>query len=643
MKNKIIKLITVVTILPIVLYAENAQWIVSNTFAYEKTDKTSKKTKLNYKKYSPYTLDICDKHGWCKSKDGFVKKYNFKVLGDIEIIEKVKPRKENLEIIDTDYNIEKVIVKDINVSNNFLVKLDENLTFTDIKNEEIDLLDVNTKIDLTIGKFINEVIKRNPSLIYSRLQKNILMYQVKLEGAIFIPKFYVNLSHSDSMRPNNTEQTISRGYISTFHDISNEYKVGFNGLLPYGSKWDISWKTNIVENTLINEYKDYDKEYNNGIEVNFSQPLLKGFGSTITKAKYYLAKSDKEIFDKEYEKKLVEMMGSTIRTYWKFYSTKEIHKSYENIISLNEKTLKLLNVKFLGGESTYSEILEMKSAIMTRKAELKKIDSDLKKIKNDVLSLLNVTQKMNQDVRFNLIDDPYSKLYNELSVEEYFQLALEKWPEYLISKKKLKKEEFQLEIVKNQSLPQLDLVLGASTTTLHDESTRDFYDKEFLSWNALVQFSIPIWNTQSSSAIEMAKEKNQQAKLEVSSLSTGLYNAIETKYNAMLNARDELKLYKDGLSIKNELLKYMNKSFKYGDKTLKDVLEQERDILIYKRRLYNSVVDLKLAELSLEKAVGSLLETYIDKYTIIKIDEESLEKLSDNSFGKLNLINKKED
>lgn len=542
------------------------------------------------------------------------------------------------ESIDTNTTNIKTIVNDNN-----LTKIDTNTTKLTVYSEgpkqvieEVPtIVKDNNIIELSIDKLIKEVVKRNPNMIFDRMQSQIIQNQLIYEDSIFTPQFYANFTHQKSDTPNNTEATISKGYLSTYSEKTNNIQMGMQGLLSSGAKWNTSLKSNDRQSSLIEKYKNYDTEYDNAVELSITQPILKGFGEDSTRSRYNLARADQSIFDKQYEKKLVDMMGSVIQTYWKFYGAKQLQKSYEQSISINKQTIKLLEQKVKSGDIAYSEVLEARSAMMIREADLQKMRSEVSKIKNDIFTLLNVSVELNEDIIFDLIDD-YNSNSEQLTVDEYYKEAIYTWPEFAIAKERLKKEEIQLKATTNEIKPQLDFVATASTTTLDDERSYKFTDTEFLTWSVGLQFSIPIFDDQSKSVMNMAKLKKKQVELEIKTLDKGLYNAISTKLDSLLKSEKQVSLYQDGLNLKQELYEYMQKSFLMGEKSIKDVLTQEEDILEYKRKLFGTIIDWKLSQASLDKAVGTLFDNYLTKQDLDSIkDREYTDKLSNDSFGEL--------
>ena len=642
MKKICISLIAALNILPISLSANNAHWDTDKIYVYEKPYETKNRTKLtNYKKFDSYQIIACDNNGWCLSEDGYVKKFVLRLNKNVPIVRDLASKRNKEKLSKLPEVVEIINQNDKVINNNLEKEVEEIKTNNIIKdtNLKIDPKSQNI-INLSIENLIKEVVKRNPSIIFDKIQGNILDEQITYEDGIFTPQFYANLTHQDSNTPNNTETTLSKGYLSTYTETTNNIQIGMSGLLPSGAKWNTSLKSNDRQSNVIDKYKEYDTEYDDSIEISFSQPILKGYGSDITKSKYHLVKADKEIYLKQYRKRLMDVMGSVIQTYWKFYAAKQLQISWEKSLEINQTTIKLLEQRVESGDVAYSEVLEAKSASMVREAELKSMRIEVIKIRNEILTLLNVSSNDNKEITFNLIDIPNTNASNtpvkNIAIDDYYKMALKNWPELAIAKEKLKKEKLQIELTKDLARPQLDLVSSASSTTLDDKRQNQFYDADFISWSVGLQFSMPVMSGQSQSAIGIAKLKKKQVELEINTLDKGLYNALSTKLESLNSSKEQVQSYENGLKLKEELYEYVQKGFKLGEKSIRDILVQEEDIINYKRRLFNSIINWKLSEASLDKASGVLFNKYLSYEDIERLNDMKIDKiLNKETFGRI--------
>jgi outer membrane protein TolC len=490
-------------------------------------------------------------------------------------------------------------------------------------------------INVELNTLVKEAIKRNSNMIFNRIQTDIIENQVSYEKNIFIPQVYSSFTHQVTNVPNNTEETLSRGYLETYKERTNVAEVGLKGILPSGGTWQSAFKNSSKNSTLIEQYKDYDSEYTNTFELTLTQHIMKGFGNDVTMSKYHLAKADQNIFNKQSEKKMLDLIGNVIQIYWRMYGIQELKKSYEKAIALKLKSVKLLKQKFKNGEISKNELLQIMSSLMSKQAELKKVSSDLVSTKSNMLNLLNVPEYENSDVEFDLVEKPVDTKSINMSAKEYYEKALENWPEYKMAEEKLRKENLNVKFTKDSVRPTLDFSTKISNTNLDSHRHYDYDEDKFVSWQVGLLFSMPILDTQSKSAVSMAKLKRNQVTVEIDTLKKRLYNAINDKFVSYKNSKEQVEFYTEGVEIKEELLHNLTVGFELGNSSIKDLLDQENDIIEYKRKLFGSIIDWKLSEASLQKAVGELFEQYVDIEEVknYKVNEHS-NRLTSENFGK---------
>jgi outer membrane protein TolC len=491
-------------------------------------------------------------------------------------------------------------------------------------------------IELNIEKLVKEVLKRNSTISIENLQSKILQLKVDSEDGIFTPKFYANYTQTTSDTPNNTENTLSRSYLSTYGEKTISKQIGLTGLLPTGATWNASITSDSKSSTLIDKYKDYGKEHENSMQLSITQPLLKGFGQDFTLAKYRLAKADKQIYDSQFKKKLMDIIGSIIQSYWKYYGTQKLEQSWKKSLSLTQDDLEILEKRVKSGDVPYSEVLKAKSGLLSKKAEYAKVISRLDEIKSEIFSLLNVSSKDNSHIEFRLVEEPKNFNKKYLKLDDYYKMTMKNWPEFKVLEHKMQKEDLNIQNAKDSLKPQLDLIASFSSNTLDDSASYRYYDKRFQTWSVGVQFSTPLNKDKERSLLELSKVSKLQLKEELRSLYKALYNAVSVKLKAVKSSQEQLAFIKEGLTIKQDILKYERKALELGSKSIKEILDIENDIINYERKYYSSLMDWKISEATLKKAIGTLIYDFTTVSQVRSFEDKVYDKiLTKDEFGKI--------
>lgn len=496
-------------------------------------------------------------------------------------------------------------------------------------NVDRNSLNENKTIYLSLDSLIKEVLKRNGESLKKSIELDISKAQVNYEKGIYDPVFSSNFIRQATNMPNSVENELVR-FQETYNDQVNFFDMGVNGLISSGANWSLTYANNKKRSSLIEQNKDYDKEYDTSVKLELSQPLLKGFGKDITETKIVLSQYEQEIAQNLYKQKLMELQGLTIQTYWKLYGAQKIYKSWDKSIKVAEKSLVDLEARVRSGKIAETEVLDAKSSLNIRKSEYENAKNKFSEAQNQVLILLNLSQDNNSNFTFEIINNPTENLNSLLSLQEYTDLVLVEWPEYQNAKKNIQKEMLQKEYYENQLLPKLDLVGSVERTSLQtnrENSYEHSLDPEFTNWSAGLKFSMPLSNEQAENALQMANLKLKRSKLELETLENNLVNSIQIKIDNVNSSKKQYALYKEGLEYKEHLLEVENDKLQFGKVKVSDIFEKEEDYMTYQRKFLSSIIEWKTSEALLEISTGNLLKKYnieIDNIQYENNNEQSI-------------------
>jgi len=468
-------------------------------------------------------------------------------------------------------------------------------------------------VEISLNGLINEVVKRNYNLYTEKVKVNIAKHKVAVEEGIFEPKLQVGASFRRTNVPNSAEETVSRGFQNNYRDRVKSIETSVSGLLITGGEWKLGFTDRTKGSNLIRETQDYDTEYSDGLTLSFKQPLLRGMGTDVTYAKINMAKLGTQINATEYKSKLMDLMASTIRLYWRLYGTQKLYENWTNTLIITEQQLKNIEILAQYGKIPETEILEVKSSIFQKRTELYSLKATINEIKNQLLSLLNISNAGFNSTFFVVKDRPHiGQNREEFSLEDSYQKAINNLPELKLAELKLASGKVEHKYHENQLLP--DLTLNTSISSLGLESTRNnaLYcatgcNGQY-SWNVGLNLEIPLYgNRQAKENLAISRINLTNSKLAIDSFQKDIYNLITTKIEQLKIEQYKLSEYRQEVKMKAQLLDIERQKLELGRSRMKDVLEYEDKLMYAQRKLFSSIVNWKVAEALLNKATGELL------------------------------------
>lgn len=503
-----------------------------------------------------------------------------------------------------------------------------------------DTTDKNTTISLSLKDLIKKVLQRNNEVVKQFNQTKISEQQMRYESAIYDPIFSASYNKTSTHIPNSTENELVR-YQEEYRDKINSFDVGVGGIVQSGANWNLKFANNVKRSSLIEQYKSYDKEYDSSVKLQLEQPLLKGFGKNIVEAKMNLAKIEKDTSQNTYEQKMMELQGLVIQLYWKWYGAEKIYQSWEKSIESAEKSLVELKSRAEFGKIAQTELLEAISSINLRKSEYENAKNKVFEVKNQILTLLNLNASDYKNINFKIIDNPNDDKVKLLDLETYSKMALENLPEYKALKKSLEKELLQVEFAENQKLPQLNLVSSAETHSLEEKSRASIdesFGKDFVSWSLGLKLSIPLFNNQADSSLNIAKLRLKQMYNDKESMEKNIINSLSTKIDTVESSIKQYALYQEGLDLKKQLLDIEYERLYSGKTSARILFEKEEDYMNYQRKFLNSLINQKVSETLLLMSTGNLFAQYdinINDFNLDKSNEQdNIEMFKNNIDGR---------
>ena len=482
-------------------------------------------------------------------------------------------------------------------------------------------------VEVSLNGLINEVVKRNYNLSSEKMKVNVSEHKILLEEGIFEPKLQVGASYRRTNVRNSAEEAVSRGFQGNYRDRIKDIQVDISGLLLTGGEWKIGFTDRKKGSNLISETQDYDSEYSDGFNLSFKQPLLRGMGTDVTYAKINMAKIGTKISTTEYKNKLMGLIATTIRLYWRLYGTEKLYENWKETLRITEEQLSTIQAMVKYGKVPETELVEVKSSIFQKRTELLSLKATINEIKNQFLSLLNVSHAEFDSTLFMVKDRPRLENSGSLDIEKSYKKAIENLPELKLAQLKLESGKLEQKYNENQLLP--DLTLNTNVSTLGLASTRDnaLYCSggcnEQISWNVGLNLEVPLYgNQQAKENLLISKLNLRNSELAIDSFKKEIYNLIATKIEQLKIERLKLDEHREEVKLKEELLQIERRKLEFGRARIRDILEYEDKLMVAQRKLFSSIVNWKVAEALLNKATGELLK------------KQNIELIIDNKYQK---------
>ncbi len=417
----------------------------------------------------------------------------------------------------------------------------------------------------------------------------------------FDPSFSMSVRRDQSEAPTFFEYFD----VSSIKSETSNFNLTIGQDLATGADWGIG-----MYNTLSKSNIETKENYTSYIGFQINQPLMRGYGEKVNRSNVYLAQISSRTAVHDLDEKAISLVYDVQKEYWNLvYSIESLKVSEislahaDSLLAYNEKGLEI-------GIMTESDVLEAKSAFVTRQQEVLDQKNVIHASEDILRRLLNITSKEEWELTINPTDKP-GILTIDLDSEAALDKALKQRPDYKIAQKIIETNEIDFAIAKNSRLPSLNLTANYRFNGSGESLGKDLKDlgnTEEYGWSLGFLLSYPLRNRSAEADYEKKKIDIKRAQLILEDIKNQIIIDIRSSIRNITISREQVDVAELSVEVNELRLKEEEERFRNKLSSSYFVLEFQRD-LADSRNLYNkALIDYTIALADFQRAKGTLLK-----------------------------------
>ncbi len=389
-----------------------------------------------------------------------------------------------------------------------------------------------------------------------------------------------------------------------------QHSAAVNGKLHWGTEYELRLSMNVEEST----YSGNTAEWDGGLTLQLTQPLLKGRGKNVNLARIRTAKNSRISSEYQLEQTVHQSMSEVIKAYWDLVGAYEqmrvSQRSLSNALQLQSDN----EERFRIGAGNQLEVSQAKASVAERQADVINQQNQIVQTENRLKQLLDLRDEyVLSPVR--LVPTGQIPEARVLDIDERtsIQRALENKPDIKSSMIEAENAGIELKRANNELLPDLDLT-GSYFTGGRGSDKQNVLDgterRSDETWSLGLKATIPIPNRQSRGSHTSATVAKRQAELRFTKTQqeaiVGVMNAISSvgSNRVAVEARAESRAYQE-INVEKQ-----KTSLKLGATTSFEVLRTQEDLASAEAQEVQSRIELEKSLVDLELAEGTILENH---------------------------------
>ncbi len=489
------------------------------------------------------------------------------------------------------------------------------------------LVPEGTKINLKLEDSITYALKNNIDLKIQILDYKISNKDVSSNKALFIPTLLLNMEKTKTNNPSSS--LLDGADISEFQSMV--FDIEFKQNLPFGGNASLYFNEN--KNETNNSFANLNPQFNALMQFSLSQPLLKGFGSTVTRKDILISMQTNKSSFFRLKEKVLETVYNVETAYWDlvyfrlFYNVKkESLKAAKDLESINLTKLKV-------GAIPELEILIAKSEVANKQSEIIQAESSIRDAEENLMTIMNLHDDVEKwRNKIIPVDDPETAYsYKIPSIEEAVSIARENDPLIKRLEHELKGKGIEVKYRKNMMLPELNFNFNYWTTGISGDeiiyegsgferkpvniisrnlwvSIQDSLKAIYNNWNISLNLKIPLTFKESKANFAIAKMEFQKAELNIRNAQQSALKKIHQSLREVQTNKKTLEAYKVSRKLSKAQLNAEEKKFKAGMSTNYNVLKAQENLEENRSSEIKAIINLNKSILNLQKNLGILLK-----------------------------------
>lgn len=371
--------------------------------------------------------------------------------------------------------------------------------------------------------------------------------------------------------------------------------------------------------------------YRNTLRFDITQPLLRDFGTKVSKRGIIVARNNLDISVNQLQSVLMNTIYSVEEAYWNLVYAIENYKVKQQSLQLARDLLAKNQKEVEVGKLAPIEILNAEAVVASREADILQAEALIRRSEDVLKNIINLSEEEDMMVTKIVPSDKPEFVKKEISLDTALKEALERRPDLRMKKKDIETKELSLSVAKNQLLPSLNLTLSYWSPGVSGDrniylpgdpfgepidkeegsswdSVRDAFKLLYDNWTIGLTLSLPLSNFTTKADYVRARMELDKGELELKDIEKQLFLEVKDAVRDIETNAKRVQAYRIARELGEKRLEAEVKKLNVGLSTNYFVLQYQEELANARSMELTSMVDYNLAWARLERTVGRSLE-----------------------------------
>jgi outer membrane protein len=344
-----------------------------------------------------------------------------------------------------------------------------------------------------------------------------------------------------------------------------------------------------------------------------TQPLLKNFGSEVTRTQILIAQNNLTISKEDFRRQVITITSRVQQAYWDLVFRRQDLEVQKQQLVLAQQLLDQIRKQVAVGTLAPLDVLQAETNIARNEERIIVADNAVRAAEDRLKRVMSFSFTGEYADIVIVPADPAMYTDPALDQDEEIRQALDQRADLIQAKLTLENQHIGLVFDKNQALPTLDLEATLRLNGIDNRFGGSFEEIEptkRYAWGVGMTFRYPLQNRQAKSRVQQSQLAIRQQMVRIKDLEENIIVEVRNAFRDVLTNAQRVQATRIASRLAQKQLEAEEKKLQVGLATVFTTL-QFQDTLTQQRSLeLNAVTEYLKAFVRLEEAKNTLLQSY---------------------------------
>ncbi len=477
--------------------------------------------------------------------------------------------------------------------------------------------DSASTIQLTLEDAVRRAVENNPDLAIVRLGTEVEAARVGESYGVFAPVLSTVFGRSSNVTPPSNFLLGDRGV-----DVNDWFSsTGVSQRLPWGgASWSLSWDAS--RTTTNNPISSFDPALQSGVQIAFSQPLLKNRTIDEARQQYVIARRNQSSSELRFRESAVQTVAAVKQAYWTLKASIANVAVQQRSLELAQELARENRVRVDAGQIPPLDLVQAEAEVAQRRENLIRANTTAEDAEDRLRRLvMDPADAAFWQKRLDPVEEPTGRRPFP-DVDAAVAGAYKQRYDLARAANDLENARTSVEFLSNQKLPDVrfetsyrgsglagtqflrsgdfpGVVTGTRRRNLGD-AIGQVFTPDYPTWSAGVTVSYPIGRTYEEASLARAEVERRQVAQRIASLQLQAAETIRRAGRQVRSTAERVDAAQAGATLAEQRLESEQRRYEVGLSTTFLVTQAQRDLLEAQVNLLQTRLDYESSLINFE-------------------------------------------